>query len=238
MRDDSPVQQCRNNISVRFGIALIAAWTAFGAAALADEPVADKSGYTLFNPTPDRLMREFGTDRPDTTESPFTVDAGHVQFETNLFGYARSRPDANGVVTESYDVGTTNLRIGMTNWAEVDVIWQPYGAMRTFGPSPLDASRSSGIGGLDLRAKFNLWGNDSFEKPGATALALLPFITLPTDRGNGIGPDGVEGGLIVPLAIKLTDKLDLGLNAGVHIVRNDDSPGTHTEYLASASFGY
>ncbi len=56
--------------------------------ALAD----DKSGYTLLNPTPRNLMREMTTDRPDITEVPFTVDAGHFQTESTLFGYIRSRP--------------------------------------------------------------------------------------------------------------------------------------------------
>ncbi|WP_375396658.1 hypothetical protein [uncultured Sphingomonas sp.] len=36
----------------------------------------DKSQYTLFDPTPRAAMRPFSTDRPDTTESPYTVDAG------------------------------------------------------------------------------------------------------------------------------------------------------------------
>ena len=36
----------------------------------------DKSQYTLFNPTPRQLMRELNTDRPDKTESPFTLDPG------------------------------------------------------------------------------------------------------------------------------------------------------------------
>ena len=79
---------------------------------------ADKTQYSLFNPTPDRLLRDMTTDRPDTTESPFTVDAGHMQIETNLFAYARSRPDADGTVTDSYEFATTNVRIGLTNNAE------------------------------------------------------------------------------------------------------------------------
>ena len=45
-----------------------------GAAQASDQ---NKSQYTLFNPTPDRLLRDLTTDRPDTTECPFTVDAGH-----------------------------------------------------------------------------------------------------------------------------------------------------------------
>ena len=100
------------------------------------------------------------------------------------------------------------------------------------------SSAQSGIGGLDLRAKVNLWGNDTFEKPGATALALLPFITLPTDRHNGISPEFVEGGVIVPFAIKLSDKFGLGLNAGVTWLKDDDATGYHAEYLTSASLSY
>ncbi len=61
----------------------------------------DKSRYWLFNPTPENLMRDLTTDRPDMTESPFTVDAGHVQFETNIFGYTRSRPDQDGTISKS-----------------------------------------------------------------------------------------------------------------------------------------
>jgi hypothetical protein len=198
----------------------------------------NKSQYTLFNPTPERLLRDLTTDRPDTTESPFTVDAGHVQVETNLFGYTRSARDTEGTFTDSYDFLVTNVRIGLTNNAEVNVIFQPYGIVKTRPLDPLTATRSSGIGGIDLRAKFNLWGNDTFEKPGATAFGLLPFITLPTDRNNGISPDGVEGGLILPFAVKLSDKFGLGLNAGVHVVRNDGTPGHHAEYLASASLSY
>ena len=101
---------------------------AIGAAEASDQ---NKSQYTLFNPTPDRLLRDLTTDRPDITESPFTVDAGRFQVETNLFGYTRSRPDADGTITDSYDFLITNLRIGLTYNAEVNVVFQPYGIVRT-----------------------------------------------------------------------------------------------------------
>jgi hypothetical protein len=206
-----------------------------GIAAASDQ---NKSQYTLFNPTPDRLLRDLTTDRPDTTESPFTVDAGRIQVETNLFGYTRSRPDVDGTVTDSYDFLITNVRIGLTHASEINVVFQPYGIVRTRPLDPVLATRSSGTGGVDIRAKFNLWGNDAFERPGATAFAVLPFITLPTDRNNGISPDGVEGGLILPFAVKLSEKFGLGLNAGVHVVRNSDTPEHHAEYLTSASLSY
>lgn len=209
--------------------------------AMAAEPKQsepDKSRYWLFNPTPENLMRDLTTDRPDMTESPFTVDAGHVQFETNIFGYTRSRQDQDGAISTSYDYATTNVRIGLTNSTELNVVVAPYGVVRTKPLDPVLATRSSGFGGVDLRMKINLWGNDTFEKPGATALGLLPFITLPTDRDNGISPTGVEGGFLLPLAVKLSEKWSLGLNGGFHIVRNDDAPGTHNEWLSSASVSY
>jgi hypothetical protein len=177
------------------------------------------------------------TDRPDTTESPLTVDAGHIQIETNLFGYARSRPDEDGTVTDSYEFATTNVRIGLTNSTEINVVWQPYGSVRTRAADVGTPSRQSGIGGVDIRGKVNLWGNDTFERTGS-ALALLPFVTLPTKEDNGISPEHVEGGLIVPLALTLPHKFGLGLNGGVVWVKNDDAAGYRAEYLASASLAY
>jgi hypothetical protein len=202
------------------------------------EHESSKDEYTLFNPTPPALMRELTTDRPDNTESPFTVDAGHLQTETTLFGYARSGASGDGSTTDSYEFGTTNVRVGLTNWSEMNLIWQPYGVAQTHAPSPGDSMLQSGTGGLEIRTKIDLWGNDTFDKPGATAFGLLPFVSIPTDRGNGISPDAVEGGLILPYAIKLTEKFDLSLNAGVEAIHDDSGAGYHPQYIASASLGY
>src|SRR5687767_2381830 len=54
---------------------------------------SDKSGYHLFDPTPRALMREMSTDRPDTTESPRTVDAGHFQLEMSFVDFTREDED-------------------------------------------------------------------------------------------------------------------------------------------------
>ena len=199
---------------------------------------ADKSQYWLLNPTPDRLMREMTTDRPDITESPFTVDAGHVQFETTIVGYSRSAPDQDRTVTDEFEFATTNMRVGITNSAEIDLVWQPYGTVRIRELDPLRILHQSGIGGLNLRAKLNLWGNDSYEKPGATALALLPFVMLPTDRHNEISPEFVAGGIVVPLAVKLSDKWEVAANVGLVHLRDDAESSYHTEFLTSVSFSY
>lgn len=198
----------------------------------------------MLKPTPDNLMREMATDRPDLTETPFTVDAGHIQVESNVFGFSRSRSDADGVFTRSYDYLTTNFRIGLTNFAELSVVVAPQGVLKTFSPDPaVGVTRQSGSGGVDLRLKINLWGNDTFGKLGSTALALLPVVRLPTGWENGVSPPGIEGGFVVPFTVKLSEKWNLGVTGGFAVVRNDIPepgvrPGTHTEWLGTASFGY
>jgi len=52
-----------------------------------DPPAPDKSGYTLFNPTPDADLRSLCTDRPTKSTSPCTVDAGHWQVESDVYNY-------------------------------------------------------------------------------------------------------------------------------------------------------
>ena len=76
-----------------------------------DAPPPDKSGYTLFNPVPDDLMREFSSDRPGKSSSATTVDAGHFQYETDIAGWTYDRYTASGVTTSNlvlFDPETTN----------------------------------------------------------------------------------------------------------------------------------
>src|SRR4051794_22151930 len=90
--------------SVSVAFAFLIGSAGFGAA-----PTVDKRDYSWANPTPDNLLRELATDRPDATESPFTVDAGHVQIELDLVNYTRNRLD--GVRTTEWGVMPFNLRV-------------------------------------------------------------------------------------------------------------------------------
>src|ERR1700741_4208885 len=120
---------------------------AAGAAAAAGRGLAaaqDKSQYTFLNPTPDHLLRDMTTDRPDTTETPFSVDAGHVQIETTILGFSRSPRDSLGAVTDTYELAVTNVRIGLTHNLEAGFVWQPYGLVHAHGGSGGD-TRLSGI---------------------------------------------------------------------------------------------
>ena len=49
----------------------------------------ESKSYHLFNPVPDGELRELSPDRPDTTESPITVDAGRFVIEASYFDWRR-----------------------------------------------------------------------------------------------------------------------------------------------------
>jgi hypothetical protein len=121
--------------------------TSLSAAEGDSEACIDKSQYTLFNPTPSKCIREFEPDRPDLTNNPFTVDAGHLQLESDLFNYSLSRPDRDGTITEKFLFGSTNVRVGITNNTELQFLLQPINAVRTRFKKPArtiwDAARTS-----------------------------------------------------------------------------------------------
>src|SRR5271163_748211 len=101
---------------------------------LADEddtnkPFADKGGYNLFNPTPLALMRELTPDRPDKTESPCTVDAGHFQLEMDFANYTYN--DSGGTATRAWNVAPFNIKAGLLNNVDLQFVYDDYLNVRT-----------------------------------------------------------------------------------------------------------
>src|SRR5688572_22247357 len=73
---------------------------------------------------PAGALRELTTDRPDSTESPFTVDAGHLQLEMDVASYTRNRLD--GVRTTEWVIAPFNLRYGITPNFEAGIFVTPH----------------------------------------------------------------------------------------------------------------
>jgi hypothetical protein len=166
--------------------------SAFAVRVLADDEAPDKSAYTLFNPTPDDDLRSFNTDRPPKANSPYTVDAGHFQYETDIavFGYGNT----DGVKTEDWTVVDPTLKLGLTNTIDAELQITPYESVVT--KSAGNTTSVSGIGDTFARLKINVLGDDR----GAVAVALLPYVKLPTAQ-SGLGNGSIEGGLILPISI-------------------------------------
>jgi hypothetical protein len=190
----------------------------------------DKSGYNLFNPVPENLMRDLNPDRPDVTESPFTVDAGHYQLEMDFANFIYDKTD--GTTTKTWEAGDFNFKAGLLNNMDVQLVYDNYLNVRT-EDSPNKSTTQSGFGDFTTRLKINLWGDDG----GKTAFALLPFVKFPTST-DGLGNNAVEGGVIFPLAVSLPQDFDLSLEAAASLMKNYDDGGYHEEFIASASLDH
>jgi len=191
----------------------------------------DKAGYNLFNPVPENLMRELAPDRPDKTESPYTVDAGHFQLEMDFANYTYN--DSGGTTTRAWNVAPFNIKAGLLNNVDLQFVYDDYLNVRTKNSATGMTTTQSGVGDFTTRLKINLWGDDG----GKTAFALLPFVKFPTSTDN-LGNDAVEGGVIFPLAIKLPDDFDLGLETAVSYLRDDDDNNYHADFINSATLDH
>jgi hypothetical protein len=199
--------------------------------ALLAEEHADKTGYNLFRPTPDTLLRELTTDRPDKTESPITVDAGHFQLEMDFATYTVDRTEHE--TTKAWAVAPTNFKIGILNNVDLQVIVETYNIETTRNLDTRRTNRASGFGDVTLRCKTNFWGNEG----GFSAFGMMPFVKLPT-AGDDVGNGAVEGGLILPLLLRLPADWEIGTEIEVDHSRNSARGGYHQEMIESVTVGH
>src|SRR3954466_11875848 len=61
----------------------------------------DKSSFNLFNPVPEELLREMAPERPDKTDCPFTLDAGHFEVEMDFVNLTYNGPNSERDKTRS-----------------------------------------------------------------------------------------------------------------------------------------
>lgn len=108
------------------------------------------------------------------------VDAGHFQDEMEIANARRDR----GV--REFSLAELNAKIGLDAATDLQVVLPFYTRIR---------DGAEGFGDVEIRLKRNLWGNDE----GCTALAVMPFIKLPTANGD-LGNGAFEGGVILPIS--------------------------------------
>jgi hypothetical protein len=191
----------------------------------------DKSSYTIFNPVPRDLMRELSPDRPDKTESPYTVDAGHFQLEMDFANFTVD--ESNCVRTRAWNVAPFNVKIGLFNNVDLHFVFDDYLWVRTHDRVTRTTTTQSGAGDFTSRLKINLWGDDG----GSTALGFLPFVKFPTNTDQ-LGNNSVEGGVLFPFAAKLPAGFDMGMETGVRLLRNEVGRSYHEQFVNSVTFGH
>lgn len=191
--------------------------------------------YAVFNPISAGGLRPLNTDRPDLTESPFTIDAGHFQIETDLANYTHDRDKTGGadVSTDAWSFAAMNLKAGLTANTDVQLVIGIFNQVRAHDRVAGTLARQNGFGDMAVRVKHNFWGNDG----GATAFGAMPFVKFPTsedDAGNHL----IEGGVIFPLAVRLPGGWDLGVMIEVDCTRDDRGSGSHAAFVNTITAGH
>lgn len=197
------------------------AWSAQGQGAATDSLTHHPPWYSLFRPVPRVRLRPMSTDRPDATESAYSVDAGHFQVETDVLRLGRQRFGKQDTHQE-LGLNHANLKLGLSPAMDVQLVVESYTVQTERGEH---TGARAGFGDLTLRVKRNLWGNDG----GRTALALMPFVKLPTGRRTG--NQYWEGGVVAPFACQLPRDWSLGSQLQATWLR-DEATARHCLELA------
>lgn len=191
-------------------------------------PDSNKRAYNIFNPTPRDKMRGMQTDRPDVTESPFSVDAGHFQMEGDA--YRLTLNNSYGIRTREYYYNVANMKVGLINSIDLQLVVPFYLYETIKFIDGQNETRHTGLNGFTMRLKKNVWGNDK----GRTALAIMPFVNVQT--GKDVEDRRLEGGVVVPFSAELTETWSFGTQAQIAFLRNDKRKYA-TEILNSLTFG-
>jgi hypothetical protein len=177
---------------------------------------------------PPPALRELNSDRPDVTESPFTVDPGHEQIEADWTNFQDDRGDGG---TRQWQVLPFNLRVGVTRDFEAGVFVEPWTWWTGVGRNGARETRT-GFGDVTLRGKLNFFGDDG----GGPALGLIVDLKVPT-AAPGLGDGKVEGDVALPVALEAGEwEIDAMVEGDV--VWNEARAGYRPALLSTLSIGH
>jgi hypothetical protein len=193
--------------------------------------------YHLFNPVPYEQMRPLSTDRPDKTESPYTVDAGRFQIEMDFANYTYDKHKKNGehVVNRGFGIAPINMKAGLTENMDLQIIVDNYVFSNSSDKIAGERTTKSGFGDVTIRLKRNIFGNDE----GDVAFGVMPYVKIPTTSDKTETNDNdFEYGANALLAVGVNDAISLGFMAQVDIAKDEDDVGYHPVYIGTATIGH
>ena len=160
-------------------------------------------------------LKTLCTDRPTKSTGPCTVDQGHWQVETDLADMTEI--SSGRVKSRTWTLASPTLKYGLTQTLDLEFNPSPYLSTTT---SDHAAGKSlAGLGDTTLKLKSVL-------KSGKVDVSISPFLKLPTAR-KGLGNGKVEGGVILPVQLALTDDLQLLFDPELDALENDAGNGRH-----------
>ena len=158
---------------------------------------------TLLSPA--TTVRPLTTDRPTLTFAPTSVDAGHLQLETDVLLGAYNGDDG------SIAIGGSTLRVGLTSQTDLQLAF-PTLVLGATGLWTSAASTSISRGGaFAVRLKWNVIGNDG----SGFALGVLPALAIDAN-------DVITASVIFPISVALPADFTLGGMLQLDLIKPGD----------------
>ena len=191
----------------------------------------DKRQFSLRSPTPRRFMRPMVPDRPGITESPYSVDAGHVQYETDMLRLL-TRREGTTYGRDLY-VNHALAKVGLSDRTDFQLGLDTYTDTRNYDEAdPAQTQEYRGLGDVRLRLKHTLVGDDN----SRWAMGLIGSVTLPTGGPRGDG--AVEFGAVLPVVYQLTKPWSIGGQAAAQIYWDRDARTRYVQFTPTLTTDY
>lgn len=171
----------------------------------ADSALSNKWEYSLINPVPRDEMRPLNSSIQDGVMDARTLDAGHVQAEGEFVDYFYNSSTPPTYYSDEF-LWAPRVTVGLLNDLDLEV--RPVYEIRY-----LDYKKaSSEFGRVAAGAKVNLLGNDD----GMIAVALSPYVSIPTSRTDALGGGDLLGGGDVAVLVRLPWELNVKVDSEIY----------------------
>ncbi|GAC1574836.1 MAG: hypothetical protein NVS3B5_05390 [Sphingomicrobium sp.] len=171
--------------------------------------------------------RDFCAERPGQTTPPCTLAPGDFMIETGLVDWSRAE-DA-GSRTDTYLLGNSLLRGGVTPRLEFQLGWTPYGTVYSRDLGTGMTQTGSSVGDVTLGALYGI-GKDN------GPVAIQGFVTLPTG-GSAIGAGDWGAGARLPVQLPVGHGMQLSITPEMDAAVNSSGKGRHLVVGSAAGIG-
>lgn len=169
--------------------------------------------------------RPMSTDRPDKTESAYTLSPGRFQFEATIYSYSEDKSDSLDKRQRTQNIADLQIRAAATENGEAQLM------MPAFTKEDIKDNQgkthTSSAGDIVLRYRQNIHGND---RSSHFAWAIMPYTKLPAGKFSN---DVVEGGIMFPTAIELDNKWSMGAMLDLSHAYNEEENSWRTDYITT-----
>ncbi len=169
-------------------------------------------------------IQELVTDRPDVTESAIVVPVNSVQVETGFnFQKQKFTQNLQGTEVDNLTFASTLIRYGINEKIELRFGGEYLSSKTTIEEL---SSTISGVTGLFVGTKFNIWNNHEI----INDLAIILEANLPYGNNN-LRPEKIEPVITVSASQDFFEVFSFGLNLGFE---NNSSLSKNIYYYSSS----